>query len=434
MPMSDRVAGSRDETSGWSLGRVCAAGLVTCAGVPYRFEARLGPFASFSVLDLAFLSCLVVVGATVVRRGYLTVGRRAVLVALGIPAVLAICSTLWTVDLTMSAKAVIVYTYAFLLYLVVVNLLQGASPQFVGRLVVWFAMIVLGGALAFYLGVPGFALFALGDAEFDAHRMVSAYARLSHPFIGLSNDFAPVLAFTFFIVAGLTRFARSRWYKGLAVLLSLSVMLTFSRGVVGGLIVVGLLLWAHARFGLQLAAKAALVILVVSVALYTFASRYTLSGGGRELSGREILVSRLSDPTTIESRIASYQATLALVWQRPALGYGAGVFDPADHGELAGTSHSTYLEQLLFYGLVLGALSCLAWFALAYVFWDWPSRDVVAVGFARTVSAAVVVTLLGAASQTFMEATAPRLLIHLLVGMSVALLSALGDGPRPRAA
>ncbi len=410
------------------LKRACALALVTCAAFPYRFETGTGLFATVSVLDFAFLASSIVVAVSACRRGCLAIGHRGVALALALPPLLAVCSLLWTVDFQLATKAATLYVYALALYVVVVNLLDDAPAQFIAALFGWFGVVMLTGALLLYFRVPGFDLFAATDAPIDVDRIAAAYARFSHPFIGLSNDFAPILAVTLFALGGLGRSRPRRWVKPLAALLTVGLLLTFSRGIMVGLAIVGLAYWTASRSRLRLVAKAAVVGMLVGVAVYAFTSRYAFSVGDRELSGRDIVIDRLSNTGTVDLRAAGYRTTLAVVWERPLLGYGTGVFDPGRSGQLTGTSHSTYLQQLVFYGVPLGLVSSAAWIVLAYVFWNWSPRTADARRFARAVGAALSVILIAAAIETFMEATVPRLLIYLLIGMSTALLNAY-DAP-----
>ena len=414
------------------LKRACALALVTCAAFPYRFERGSGLFATVSVLDFAFLASAIVVAVSVCRRGRLGIGHRGVALALSIPPLLAVCSLLWSIDFQLATKAVTLYVYALGLYVVMVNLLDEAPAQFIAGLFGWFAVVMLTGALLLYFRVPGFDLFAATDAPIDLDRIAAAYARFSHPFIGLSNDFAPILAFTLFAIVGLSRSQPRRWVKPVAAVLAVGVFLTFSRGTMVGLAIVGLAYWTASRFSLRLVAKTAVVGMIVGVAVYAFASHYAFSVGDRQLTGRDIVIDRLSNPGTVELRAEGYRTSLAVVWQRPLLGYGTGVFDPGRAGQLSGTAHSTYLQQLVFYGVPLGLLSSAAWIALAYVFWNWRSRTTDARRFANAVAAALTVILVGAAIETFMEATVPRLLIYLLLGMSTALLNAYDTPSRTR--
>jgi O-antigen ligase/polysaccharide polymerase Wzy-like membrane protein len=400
----------------------CAWLLITCAAFPYRFETRTGLFATVSVLDFAFVVCMLVVAVLVCWRGRLAVGNRAVALSLAIPPLLAVCSLLWAVDAQPATKAVVLYVYALGLYVMVVNLLEGAPARFIGALFGWFAVVMLTGALLLYFRVPGFDLFALTDAPIDFERITAAYARFSHPFIGLSNDFAPILTLTLFAIIGLSPASPRRWVKLLAALLAVGLFLTFSRGVLIGLGIVGLAYWTASRFTLRLVGRVLVVGTVIVIAVFAFASRYTVSVGERQLSGKEIVIDRLLNPGTVGLRTVGYRASLAVVWQRPLLGYGTGVFDPGRSGQMS-TSHSTYLQQLVFYGVPLGLVSSAAWIALAYLYWNWRARSPEAHRFARAVAAALTIILIAASVETFMEATMPRLLIYLLLGMSTALLN-----------
>src|SRR6266705_5655996 len=100
--------------------------------------------------------------------------------------------------------------------------------------------MVLGGSVAFYLRLPGFTSFSLPDTEVDVAGVVSSFARLGHPFIGLSNDFAPILAFMFFMMSGIRMMRRRLLYTTLATLCAVGVVLTFSRGVLLAFVLGGL--------------------------------------------------------------------------------------------------------------------------------------------------------------------------------------------------
>lgn len=411
------------------LKHACAWLLVTCAAFPYRFEIGTGLFATASVLDFAFAICTVVVAVSVVRRGYVSIGHKGVLLALAIPPLLAVCSLLWAVDAQLATKAATLYVYALGMYVVVVNLLDDAPARFIAGLFGWFAVVTLTGALLLYFRVPGFDLFAATDAPLDLDRIASAYARFSHPFIGLSNDFAPILLFTLFAVVGVSPSGQGRWEKLVAALLAVGLFLTFSRGILVGLGIVGLAYWTASRFNLRLLGKATVAAVLIAIAVVAFSSRYAFSVGERQVSGRDIVIDRLSNPGTVGLRAEGYRTVLGVVWERPLLGYGTGVFDPTRTGRLS-ASHSTYLQQLVFYGVPLGLLSSAAWIGLAYLLWNWRSRTPQARRLARAAAAALTVLLIAAAIETFVEATVPRLLIYLLLGMMTTLLNVYDEHPQ----
>jgi O-antigen ligase len=371
-----------------------------------------------SVLDVALaISCGIVLVWSALDST-VALGPTPGLLLLIVAPLVAASSMMWTQDIPSTAVATLIAVEAVLAYVVGISIAVRVGLKTTAKGVGIFVVVCLSTSLLFYLQVPGFNLYVPPKGAPSVARLVSAYTRLSHPFIGLSNDYAPLLGTAGLLLAGYSRALRSRTLGVVSVLASVGMLLTLSRGVVAAFVIGGgaYLVLVRAR-GRQIMRIAATVALVVIAGWLTLA-HIEVRVGGRTVLGLDIVADRSSNMTNLSARADRLRETLDQASDRPWVGAGAGVLDPARTGALADASHNTVLEQLLFFGGVLGTFVAFAWVAFPAALWaalpPMPSHPERA-----GLLASAIFLVLASTTQTFLEASTPRVIVHLLLGFGV---------------
>ena len=136
-------------------------------------------------------------------------------------------------------------------YLLAIRLFRGVAPRTIVSAMSLFVMVCITGAILAFLRVPGFDPvippdILVGSPDYINY-LASFYARLSHPFIGLSNDFASALN-CYVLVLFAWGFAENRRaYQLLAALTVLAITFTLSRGVLISLVFTGMVFFLKPR-------------------------------------------------------------------------------------------------------------------------------------------------------------------------------------------
>jgi O-antigen ligase len=408
--------------------------LVAAVALPMRFEIGVGPFATLSFLDLGLVACGVYFVYWTAALMPLKAGPPVIMAAVLIPAVLGVASILWSADPGRAATATIKYLHSALLYFVA---LQFGASLGIARLARTALVILAGwlaGSAAMYLGVPGFEFFTASSAGYSEVEMLevlaSVYTRLGHPYVGQSNDYAPLLSLLGFILAGSALYMRSRWLLVAGGIAFTASALTFSRGLMAGALV-GLVAFAFmARPKLRQAAWFLAVPLLAAAAVAPLlVSDTSVSVAGRDIQVADVLESRLSE-ANLEARLEGYREVLSFVSQRPWLGYGAGYYDKS-HPEGLVSAHNAFLEQWKYFGVLLGTLSIACYIMVMVHFFGLRHRTA-AGPLADALACAWLCLLIASMAETFFEATTPRSVIYFLLGLCVAVF--IGRQPAGRVA
>ncbi len=376
----------------------------------------VGPFASFSVLEVAlFLGvALLLFPALWVRK--LEVGSTSVFLLLLLPLIVAECSILWSQDLNATVKAVIIWSEAVVAYLVVVNLFKRCYARIVMKSLASFVLVSFVIAILAIARVPGFQPqippeMVLGSPEHAAF-ILSFYARLSHPFMGLSNSYATVLSFfvmPFFAWGWITGNKRFFWTSFFTFT---AVVLTISRGVFAATVVSCVLFLLQRR----LARAIPYFILAFVMMGAVFYGYYTLVP-----AVHSTLLTRASGEN-VDIRFHKAHIGLQKIAQRPFIGYGADVVAGGEK-DLQGGVHNTFLQQILNFGIFFGWIVNGVLMLLAWQFWRWPGSNDCRL-LAKAVAFSIVGQMIAFASQTSFEGSLLRVLFYFSIGSAVAFLNA----------
>jgi hypothetical protein len=391
----------------WGLALVLLA-----AAAPYRVYGSFPVVASVSVLDAALLLAAAGMLLQMSMQGGAGVGDPRLFRLLCVAPVMSAVSALWSQDLAATVRDTLSYAEGIVAYVYTVRQTRGLPPEVVVGWLRRFACLLLVPSLLMYLHVPGFAPEepGLGVTTGD---YISYFTRLSHPFIGRSNNLASVLAMVVVVLFYWGTSRHDRASSRVALLTTVAIVLTVSRGVILALVLAGILHLAtrtrprRPPLNRRTAARAVAVLTVVAAAAWSF---YLINPDTRlYISGRL----SLSNVLLRETRFSDGFAKLG---DRPFLGFGSGVLPDSDLS-IAGGVHDTYLQQLLAYGVVLGLVVVVSLVEVARYFFQ--QRES---GLSRAIGLTVVAQLVIFAVEASFEGALLRVLTYLLLGMLVGLL------------
>ncbi len=409
--MPDRTAGAGR--------RLLVLAVVLAAAFPFRIRRGVLGLNSFTLFDIVALSSSLVLFARFAYAGRLRIGDRTTFLLLLSPLPASVLSLSWSQDRGATVYNIFLCLEATLAYLLGVTLCAPVPSARIVRYAGTFVLLLMLGSVLSLLSVPGFGPpthgLAEGTPEYAAF-LLSYHTRLSHPFLGLSNNLATVLGFFVFLFAAYGIARGRRGYLFLSAVTFGAVVLTLSRGTVGALVVSGIaflfLMRRHHPVPLAAVLGALAVVCVMAFGFYRVSESTQLH-----------LVDRLSG-NNVENRTLKVRIAAAKIAREPVLGYGGGVAADGEE-ELKGGVHNAYLEQMLYFGVPLGALVSLGLLALPLRFLLWPGRDPAT----RMVAVGVAVSLLGQLltflSQASFEGGLLRVLFYFSVALSVALLRRL---------
>lgn len=392
------------------------------ASAPVRLRYGLLIFNSFTPLDLALLlSPFVVVGLALAANGRVHLGDRLVAVVLSLPLVLGLLSALWTRDPAATFYYCVQSALALAAYLLTVNLLRGQPPTLVVRLTTGFVFLAVLVPVLSFARVPGFepTILALEGTQDATVYSLSYYTRLSHPFWGLSNNLATILAFFPLLLWTAARERHSRIIGLVAVLAVVGVLATLSRGIAVAL-VAGTGLFALLAGSYRRSVFVALAVLVAALVGAALAIEQLVGDVPGLLSDRFTAAS-------VDVRAAKFEVAWEKLAAAPLLGYGAGVVADS-HPELQGGTHNTYIESLLYYGVPLGMLFNLSLLSLPLHLAIRRRRAAAPSAMPAALASSVAVLLLVFASQSSFEGALLRVVIYFSLALGVSLLDAARPG------
>jgi O-antigen ligase len=340
-------------------------------------------------------------------------GDRWLVVLVAVLPVLAATSLLWTIDLPETIQSTVSYGEALVAFVFAVQQTDGLPVDRIVRMLRRFLYVLLLPAVLMLTHVPGFAPQTPGLSPTSGDYL-SYFSRLSHPFMGRSNNLATVLLLLSIVLVHRAITHRDRATSVAALVCTVAVVLTLSRGALLALAaaaVFSLLFRRRPERGVRRRAAFAtagfcVVVTAVGWLLYVVYPPV-----------QEFIGGRFSDANLL-SRESRFTDGLGYLLQRPLWGYGAGAL-PARDPTIAGGVHNTYLQQLLAYGVVLGFLAVLSLVGLAHHFLRGRSD-----GMRRAVGLTLVALLVNLSVESSFEGAALRVVIFLLLGMLVGLVRA----------
>ena len=297
------------------------------------------------------------------------------------------------------------------------------------RLLLVLLVIMLASSAAMYAGVPGFEFYALHDdtvlSTDRAMMLASLYTRLSHPFLGLSNDVAPIFSFLVFAFYGFTVVKRSLRYGCITILALFCLIATGSRAQIA-LTLVALCIY---EVMVRRSATRILGALVFAGILFSIALSSPFF---------QDIVNLTEFASNVESRLSFSNVTSRLEYIPIAtqeiernwwLGYGGGI--SGQRAELAYGTHNFLLQLWLYYGVVMGTLGAVFLSMPIFYFYQRAARSTI--GEHASLQAALMlgwlVLIAAALTQTFFDAALPRIVLFFFAGIGFAMSQLADDNP-----
>jgi len=400
--------------------------ILIAAAMPIRFSDSFPLINSVSALDVLLVAAGVTLFLDLAFRP-LDVGYPKLFRILCIPLALSFLSIVWSQDRSASLRASLIYLEGVIAYLFVIRELEGLPPERIAGYFKRYAYLVILPAVLLLLKVPGFEPAQPGLSH-TSGAYISYYTRLSHPILGRSNNLATILALLVPVLLywGYSRHDRRITRAGFVALLA--IFLTLSRGTLLAFVIGGFLYAPLAVSRSKLERRkskgriATTVAVGVILGVVAVGVLYEVNP-----STHEFFSGRLS-AANVSARSEIISVSISKIAERPLLGFGAGVVPNRDP-RLGGGAHNTYLQQLLYFGIVPGFIVCFALLGVASFFlarrpWS---------GLAGAIGYTLIVELVIFLFESSFEGTVLRVLFYLLVGLATAMLRAVEAGS-PQAA
>ncbi|MGI5193026.1 O-antigen ligase family protein [Streptomyces sp. CA-288835] len=383
------------------------------AAMPLRIPMDNPVFHSISILDIILCFAAVTLALDCALHP-LNIGYRPLFTLLCVPLLVCGISVAWSQDRFATLRATTVYAEGIIAYLFVLRELGGASPTRVIVYVKRYSYLLIIPAVLLLLHVPGFA-----PQEPDLPRTsgdyLSYYSRLSHPVLGRSNNLATVLAFFVPLLFYWGHARHDRRFMRAGWITLVAVVCTMSRGVIFALLAVALIAalsslirsrWIDSRTVGKIAAGVAVVTTAI-----VFFQRFNPSA-------RKFISERFSESNiTIRSDLA--RKALGEIAARPLLGYGGGVAPDRDR-RLPIDVHNTYLQQMVYFGLLLGLVVSLVLIGTAIFFFSrWRIGTI-----NRVIGFSLMAQMLIFLTESSFEGTVLRVIFYMSIGLAAALARA----------
>ena len=136
---------------------------------------------------------------------------------------------------------------------------------------------------------------------------------------------------------------------------------------------------------------------------------------------KKYLPGRLSK-INIYDRLIRLNLGYQKVINRPLLGYGAGV-TPWEKHELEGEIHNTFLQQLVYFGIIFGFIVVISLILMPIRFFIWRTKYPKVKFMAKAIAFSILAQLIIFLSQASFEGSVLRILLYFSVGLVVAFLN-----------
>jgi hypothetical protein len=277
-----------------------------------------------------------------------------------------------------------------------------------------YSYLVIVPAVLLLLHTPGFAPAEPG-LKHSSGTYSAYYSQLSHPVLGRSNNLATILAFFIPLLFFWGHVRRDRRFTRAGFVTLIALAFTLSRGVILALLVTALLAALDNAVGrrsidVRTVGKIAFAGVAISAGIALF-RRFNPDAG-------KFFENRFSG-ANVAGRFDLATTALGKIADRPILGYGGGVV-PDHNSKLAAGVHNTYLQQMLYYGPLLGVIGSLSLIGAAVFFLSrWRIGSV-----NRVIGFTLLAQLLIFITESSFEGTALRVIFYLSLGLATALARA----------
>ena len=405
-----------------NLKYILALPLIIAFAFPVRIWWHFGPFASFCPLDVVLLTGLLLSLVHVLYSGKVPVSYRHVMAVLIVPLILTYCSLFWSVNRPETTKEVLIYSEAFSAFFISIVVFRGLPSKTLANMIGLLVFFII---LTAFFSVAGFSWLqpqippniATESIEYQSYTL-SYYARLSHPYIGLSNNFATVLVFFPVLFSAYGKASGRHIFYWLAFLTGLAVTLSMSRGIIAAMIV-GYTLYA-VRTKNQVSLRGLWKVAIITCVLFLGVSAFLFMNK----VAWEQLPSRLSI-VNITARMSAYEAAVAAIAEHPVLGYGAGIALAEISDIPLHSVHNTFLQQILYFGVPGGCMAIGSILLVPFLIHNRRSKHMRERLVKHGLVCAIITQILLFMVQASFEGSVLRVFFYFSVGISLALIDAM---------
>ena len=375
--------------------------LVASVAFSRRFEVTDGH--TTSLFDLSVVACLALLLLMGLGRGTDIYPPRRIMFGMLILTMLTVTSIWWSEEFSGTLLAAGSWIQAIIVMTFVTVSLGEEPPSHVIKWLARLGLALLIAPILMNLHVWGFDPPA--DISRSSGDFLSYYARLSHPFLGRSNNLATVLVILYLPLAyWAEKYHRHRFA---ALTIGVAILLTLSRGVILALVISVVFLIIREKDRIAKLGRFLVIPLLVALPIEVIIMANVPAATGN--------IAARSSVAGVEARQELLGAGLTNLSHNLWIGAGAG----------AGESiHNTFLQQLIYFGLPLGLVAVVCLLQLPRWFFAVPVGNNLNHDLVRASGCGVVAGYLTFLTQSSLEGTHLRPVIFLCFGLCVALAKA----------
>lgn len=385
---------------------------------PIRIECGWWTFLTISPLDFIVFAFFFLVIGKAALQGRLILGDLFVFTLLASPLAFCLISISWSLDGRSTAKSVIVYGSALAAYLETIYLFRSLPQKRLFTLIALIPFALILTATLSYLPRSFLRPEIITPQKLlDDAFLLSYKARFSHPFLGLSNSFATILAMFLPMSILIPKLANCpRWTALIPTLTLASIFVTGSRGVIlAVLIVLGSNFLWHSMKTARLPISAIRLIVAATI----LASGFILIN--------PIALAHITDRLqvqNIQERISAFLAALEVLNQYP-FGIGAGIPLSSVSDSPLTSVHNAYIQNLLWFGWVGGVVLNIAMILMPYAISKIPVETRVGHHTKQALSHSIYILLLINFTQASWEGSIIRVWIYFIIALGMVFVQTL---------
>jgi hypothetical protein len=383
---------------------------------PFRFEHQWLYFSTISVLDISLTIIFFIIIIFTAYKRKLFIGDKFVFLILTLPFFFTVISLAWSVNVSDTFKSIVVYGTSLFTFIITVTIYRNFSKNTISLIILCLPVVLIFTAILSYIpGSPLSPTITMPSPTLITDGFLLSYqARFSHPFLGLSNNFATILSILLPLVISiryLEGWRRLTWWVSITTLAA--ILATGSRGVLLAVVIVltvpffGRLISTLRIPRLLLTGIFFAFLLVTVFILVNPVSQ-------RHLGDRLHIVN-------IESRIHAFSTVPSVLNDYPQ-GIGAGVSLSQVSNSVQKSVHNAYLQNFLWFGFVGGFILSLSILCLPFAFLLIPVKTLQARMVRQGSFLSIATLLLVNMTQASWEGSLLRIWIYFVVALSIILI------------
>lgn len=394
--------------------------LFVSLSLPYRFYCLYLPtVSSFSLVEPVVFLGLVMLYCKIATRGHIRITQFLLTTVLFLPVILSAFSLLWTCQSGYTLNELAVNIEAFLIYFLTLSFGVNLSRKALLNILFIFCLSLLFVSLASYSSLSFLQPQLPGGSvnSWSSVYLFSYNARLSHPFIGLSNNFATILAMVFPFCLYTGKALHSRLWIALSALLLGAIGATLSRGVMLALFSafsIYFFLRLISSFRIRKSDFVHFAWIIVGTSAICFAAyNFVPQMGAR-------LVDRL-DLRGAKVRFIAIEEAINVISKQPILGYGGGIPFAAYSSASLTSIHNTFIQRFFWYGIPLGLLASCALCFLPVIIRKIPCKDKFCLEIRKGFFIAMLCQVFLMLTEASWEGSTLRIIIFALIGLATSI-------------